>query len=97
MRTDVLTFDEAGAEDLLLVDGDFAMGVSDPQHVRHILVNPQGSWKQFPLVGIGKALMINAPLDNDLRRRIQLQLEGDGYRLRSLQMDATTGIKIDFE
>jgi hypothetical protein len=91
-RTDILLRDD----DLSIVGGDFEMGVSDPQHVYHILLNPPGSYKQYPLTGLGKAPVLNGTFDSTLRRKIQLQLEGDGYRLTAIKMDETTGIDIKF-
>lgn len=73
------------------------MGVSDPQHVYHILLNAPGTYKQFPLTGIGKAQYINAPLGAELRRKIQLQLQADGYRVTDLRVSETDGIKLKFD
>lgn len=73
------------------------MGVSDPQHVYHILLNARGSYKQFPLTGIGKAQYINAPLGAELRRTIQLQLHADGYRVTRLRVSESNGIDLKFD
>jgi len=93
VRTDILMRDD----DLNIVGGDFEMGISDPQHVYHILLNAKGSYKQFPLTGIGKAKYINAPLGAELRREIQLQLQADGYRVTSLTVSETAGIQLKFD
>ena len=92
-RTDILMRDD----DLSIVDGDFEMGISDPQHVYHIMLNPQGAYKQFPLTGVGKAPLLNGTFDAALRRKIQVQLEGDGYRTKSISMNENTGIDIKFD
>ena len=92
-RNDILMRDD----DLSIVGGDFEMDVSDPQHVYHILLNAKGSYKQFPLTGIGKAKYINAPLGAELRREIQLQLQADGYRVTDLRVSEKDGIKLKFD
>lgn len=94
MRTDILFV----GGDLGIVDGDWVVGASDPQHVQHIITVPQGGYKQFPLTGVGEARIVNAPITGALRRDIQMQLEGDGLRLINLQVDlGNQAIQIDFE
>lgn len=84
-------------DDLAIDGGDFLVGTSDPQHVYHILLNSQGSYKQYPLTGVGKPRIINGTFDGALRREIQLQLESDGIRLTSVVLDERTGINVEFE
>lgn len=81
MRQDILLDNN---EELVIQDGDFKIGPSDLQHVYHIIRIPKGAWKQFPLTGVGEARFLNAPLGASLRRDIQLQLQADGYRLKSI-------------
>lgn len=93
-RNDILLRDD----DLAInAAGDFELGISDPQHVYHILLNAKGSYKQFPLTGIGKAKYINAPLGAELRREIQLQLEADRYRVTELKLSEREGIQLKFD
>lgn len=91
-RTDILL----RGDDLAISNGDFEIGVSDPQNVYLILMLPPGSWKQYPLTGVGKQI-INGTLDGGLRRNIQLQLEGDGYRLKALDLNSDGNIDIQFD
>jgi len=88
MRKDILYDSAAG--DLVIQNGDFRIGPSDLQHVFHLIQVPKGSWKQFPLTGVGEAKLKNAPLDAALRREIHLQLEADGYRLNRVAYVAET-------
>lgn len=83
--------------DLKIVGGDFAIGDSDLQNVLLILATAAGSWKQFPLTGVGEAKFINAPLDGALRREIQLQLQADGYRLSSVKILPDGNLDIQFQ
>lgn len=91
-RKDILLRDD----DLSIVNGDWELNVSDAQHVYHIILNPKGSYKQYPLTGVGKSRLLNGTFDGALRREIQLQLEGDGYRLKGLRL-SESGIDIQFE
>ncbi len=84
-------------DDLAISDGDFVVGNSDAQNVLLILSTAPGSWKQFPLTGVGEAKFINAPLDGALRREIQLQLQADGYRLNSVQILLNGNLDIRFQ
>jgi hypothetical protein len=77
-------------DDLVIQGGDFRIGPSDLQHVYHIIRLPKGAWKQYPLTGVGEARFLNAPLDASLRRDIQLQLQADGYRMRSVAFRGNT-------
>ena len=74
MRTDILY-----TSDLVIKDGDFAIGLSDEQHIAHIIEAMPGHYKQYPLVGVGARLYINSPLDGVFRRAVKVQLAGDGY------------------
>ena len=82
MRTDILYTD-----DLQITNGDFEIGESDQQHIRHILEAMQGSYKQKPLLGVGIREYLNSPMDGELRRLIQLQLQADGYSAVNITSD----------
>lgn len=79
------------ADDLDIENGDFVIGPSDLQHVYHIVLLPQGSWKQNPLTGVGRSRFLNGPLDGAIRRDVQLQLQADGYRLKTLDFKVAAG------
>lgn len=87
MRNDLLM----QGDDLVIKNGDLVVGPSDLQHVYHIVLLPKGSFKQFPLTGVGRARFLNGPLDGGLRRDVQLQLEADGYRLKNLAFTEASG------
>ena len=95
-RNDILL--DPATNDLQIEAGDFKIGSSDLQHVYLILQVAPGSWKQFPLTGVGEAKFINAPLDAALRRKIQIQLEADGYRLKSIRyLPPTNQLDVQFD
>lgn len=83
-------------DDLGILDGDFVVGESDYQNAALLIRLHPGNLKQSPLTGVGEKRLINGTLDGGLRRDVQLQLEGDGYRLKTLTV-AEGKIFVDFD
>lgn len=73
--------------DLSIAKGDFEIGISDLQHVAHILEAEQGQYRQVPLVGAGVLKMINGTISGEEKRKIKLQLAGDGYQVDEIIFD----------
>lgn len=71
--------------DLDIVNGDFVTGDADNQHVSHIMNATKGTYKQTPLLGVGISLELNGILDGFIKRRIQLNLEIDSYKVLSIK------------
>ena len=96
MARDYIYTDE---RDLLIKDGDFAVGEADNQHIENILLAEKGEYKHRPLVGIGIRRYLNGPMDYDARRRwkrkIKLQLQYDGFR--NIEIDMNNSIQIAAE
>lgn len=68
------------SNDLIIQNGDFKVGESDPQHIQLIIESYIGSWKQFPLLGVGISFYKNSSGQSlALKRSIAIQLETDGY------------------
>ena len=61
-RDDILLTD---AEELQFLGGDFLFGVSDQQHVQHILKANKGHYYQHPLIGLGSVDLINGTVRRD--------------------------------
>lgn len=80
LRYDILMTLEDKHFDLDIKDGDFAIGVSDLQHIAHILEAEKGQYRQTPLVGVGVLKMLNGPISGAEKREIKMQLQGDGYQ-----------------
>ena len=77
MVQDILLND---SDDLSIVDGDFNVGDSDEQHAILIVNTAPGSWKQFPVVGVGIGAFIGSSGQTaTIKRRINVQMEKDGY------------------
>ena len=79
LRTDFLI--DTNAE-LIIKNGDFVFGQSDEQHIQDTINAIPGWWKEFPLDGVAVITFINSPGGGQgLSRRIQIELEKDGYRV----------------
>lgn len=95
-RKDFL-YDDDG--DLLIENGDFAIGLSDDQNVQDILSANKGDYRQYPTVGV-ELIKFLKKQDNDfakLKREITVNLESDGYRVADLAFNSAGEINIDFE
>jgi hypothetical protein len=91
-RKDIVLDNEG---DLVIRDGDFVVDASDIQHVALIVRLRKGNIKQWPLMGVGEERLINGPIDGLIRREIQLQLQADGYRPRTIEFSELGGVKIE--
>ncbi len=78
MRQDIL-LDEQNK--ILIADGDFVIGQSDQQHVKHIVEAFKGEFKASPVVGFGilNYLKRDEKIESEFRRDLKIQLENDGY------------------
>lgn len=92
MRTDFL-IDDTG--DLQIEDGDLLTGISDNQHVQHLLQSTIGTIKDAPLLGVGIVDSISGVVDGSTKRKIDINLKADGYALRSIAYGKDK-LKIDY-
>jgi hypothetical protein len=73
--------------DLLIVNGDFAIAESDSQHIADTLNAFPGWFKEFPQDGIGVFDYYNSSgREQVLKRNIQIQLQADGYKVKDPQV-----------
>ncbi len=95
MRQDILLNE---ANELLIVDGDFVIGQSDQQHVKHIVETFKGEYKAHPLVGFGviNYLKRDDKIESEFRRDLKIQLENDGYNDADIDLsEGFAKLKID--
>jgi len=66
--------------DLQFKNGDLEIGPGDEQHIVLIVNTMPGSFKQFPLLGVGIIQYSGSSgKTSELRRSISIQLTADGY------------------
>lgn len=71
--------------DLECNNGDFKNGFSDEQHQVDIIQSNAGSWKQYPLCGVGINNYLNSSgATMQLKKEITTQLTVDGYSVNEI-------------
>jgi hypothetical protein len=84
-RIDILETDDG---DELIEDGDFAIGESDALHVRDLILDAPGDWRQNPVIGFMADRYKNAKatkrrqFESELREMLEL----DGYKVNSIDL-----------
>jgi hypothetical protein len=70
--------------DLFFSNGDFVVAQSDEQHIIDTINCFQGWWKENPFDGVGlmQYMKSNAAMQ-EINRSVKMQLQGDGYILKS--------------
>jgi hypothetical protein len=71
--------------DLLIVDGDFAVGDSLNQQVGLLLLVNKGEVKQHPLTGVGINDLLLAESMTEIYNEVRMQLKDDGLKLRKIE------------
>ena len=84
ITTDIL-LDEN--EDLLIENGDFVIGDSNEQHIRHILRLAPGQNRMAPLLGANIIENLKGNFDGDFKRKIRIMLEMDGVTVNDVQIN----------
>jgi hypothetical protein len=71
---------------LKFVNGDFQADFSDPQHQEDIINQGIGSYKQYPLTGVGvRNYQGSSGMELNLKKGIQKQLSSDGYSVNNVK------------
>jgi len=85
MPTDILLQDY----DLLIENGDIAVGESTRQHQDLLLLADKGEFKQFPTVGVGILRYLETHDTNDLAREIRTEFNRDGMTIDEIKFDGS--------
>jgi hypothetical protein len=78
--------------DLLFTNNDVTIGESDNQHARLLIATKKGDWTQFPNAGVNIVQYLKGVFDGAARRNMRLQLQGDGYKVDTLEFDVNSGL-----
>ena len=80
---------------MLIEDGDFALVESEQDHIRDIILDNKGEWKQWPVIGVAALNFLNSSANfDDIKKQIQKQLEYDDFKVQSIKQDADGMFKI---
>lgn len=86
-RKDILASE---SDNLLIANGDFVVGESNDQHIRHIIMGNAGDYPEKPKLGVGFQRYQHASLTPETkakwRRLIQIHLILDGYDDRTISI-----------
>lgn len=83
--------------DLKVTDGDWEDGEPTRQHQELLLLTHTGHWRQSPRVGVGLLGFLNSEDPTEAMRAIRQQFTRDGMRIRKLQPDGETILKVTAE
>jgi hypothetical protein len=84
--------------DYIITNGDFTVGECDEQSTILILNTNTGSWKFNPVCGAGlKKYQGSTDTQAVMKREISLQLEADGFRIKSVIVKDYSDFYIDHE
>lgn len=82
-------------DDLVISNGDFAIGNSDNQHVKHILIASKGEYKSAPEVGVGIENMLNTEEPNEFLIDAKRNLQYDGMKVSNIAFTEDRTINVD--
>lgn len=80
--------------DLMIVDGDFAIGESNGDDIQLIIASTPGDWKQYPACGANATAEINNSDAYAFKLRIEDQLKNDGFTVNSVKI-INGGVEVD--
>ena len=85
-------------DDLEIMNGDFRIDEASQQNLTHILLSQKGSFKEYPILGVGLTRYINSP-DSTARLRLENEIDKqliyDNFNVRTLDVNDLKNIKID--
>ncbi len=82
-------------DDLEIKDGDFMVGESDNQHVKHILSASKGEYKASPELGVGIEKILNTEEPMEFLIEAKKNLEYDGMKVKDISFTANGTINVD--
>lgn len=94
-RKDILFNNVDDRYDLEIRNGDFVIGNSDIQNIRHIVEADQGQFKQWPKIGVAIRRYLDGNNIGEMKRKALIHLKADGYTPRKVnQVDNGIVIKL---
>lgn len=71
---------------MLVANGDLAIGYSNQQHQRHLLLFEKGSLKENITVGVGAFRYLESELQAEFLREVATQFAGDGLVVTKMEI-----------
>ncbi len=85
-------------DDLEIRNGDFRIDEASQQNLTHLLLSQKGSYKEYPILGVGLTRYINSPDSTGrlrLENEIDKQLIFDNFNVSTLDVNDLKNIRID--
>jgi len=82
-------------DDIEIKNGDFLVGESDNQHVKHILTASKGEYKSSPELGVGIEKMLATEEPMEFLIESKKNLEYDGMKVNNISFTQQGTINID--
>lgn len=85
-------------KDLTFKNGDFNVDDTDQQNIELILLSHKGSFKEFPILGVGITDYLKSPeiiTRLRLENEISNQLEYDNFKIKEVDVNNLENIVID--
>lgn len=82
-------------DDIEIKNGDFAIGESDNQHVKHILLASKGEYKFSPELGVGIDRMLATEEPMEFLIEAKKNLEYDGMKVKNISFTENGTINVD--
>lgn len=83
--------------DLIIKNGDLAIGNATLQHQNHIILAQKGEFKNAPEIGVGILTQLNNENPRELLSEIRKNFEYDGMRVNTLKVATNGNLLIDAE
>lgn len=84
-------------DDLVFEDGDFAIGLSDKQHIKHILTAFKGEFKAHPEIGANLEEMLSDDRYMEFLIEAKKNLQYDGVEVRNISFNENGKLIVDGE
>ena len=81
--------------DLVIKNGDFAVGTSDNQHVKHILTANKGEYKSSPELGVGIENILNTENPMEFLIEAKKNLQYDGMEVNNVSFTEKGTVNVD--
>lgn len=73
--------------DIIISNGDFAIGDSDIRHQEHILIANKGEFKEFPEMGVGIIEALNSDDIREVLDNVKRNFQYDGMYVNNITYD----------
>lgn len=82
-------------DEVMIKNGDFVIGDSENQHVKHILISSKAEYKANPELGVGVEKILNTEEPMEFLIEAKKNLQYDGMKVRNISFTEEQTIHVD--